>query len=424
MNPWTGLTAQLRDRLQVALTEKTPGPLPAPRSAQSERQYAARLLEDWLTHDPSAPPHPTDHRFIIQDILDDVFGLGPLEPWLRDPSISEVMVNGTQSVYLERGGKLIRAEACFSEDRQLRRVIDRIVAPIGRRVDEASPLCDARLPSGARVNIVLPPLAIDGPAMTIRKFTDRPLSLDSLVHSRVLSEGMAGFLGGCLLLRKNLVISGGTGSGKTTFLNVLSAQIPADERIVTIEDAAELKLQQPHVVRLESRLPNAEGHGAVPLRQLVINALRMRPDRIIVGECRGAEALDMLQAMNTGHDGSLTTIHANAPRDALTRIETMALMAGLDLPLRALREQIRGGIHLIVHLARFADGTRKVVSVTQVTGMEGEILTTQELFRYRQTGRETEGRVMGQFEATGVIPTLLEEFRTHGVPLDLQWFHT
>ncbi|MBI3292475.1 MAG: CpaF family protein [Elusimicrobia bacterium] len=425
MSQWTALTSQLRDRLQAALTAWPAGSHPGspPLTGQPDRPYATRLLEEWLAHDPAAPSHPTDRRFIIQEILDDVFGLGPLEPWLRDPTISEIMVNGTQAVYLERAGKLFRADSSFEDERQLRRVIERIVTPVGRRVDEAHPLCDARLSSGARVNVVLPPLAIDGPAVTIRKFTEQRLSLEMLIQRQTLSEAMAAFLRGCLLLRKNLVVSGGTGSGKTTFLNVLSGQIPNDERIITIEDAAELKLQQPHVVRLESRSPNAEGQGTITLRQLVINALRMRPDRIIVGECRGAEALDMLQAMNTGHDGSLTTVHANAPREALARIETMALMAGLDLPLRALREQVRGAIHLIAHLARFADGTRRVVSVTQVTGMEGEILTTQELFRYRQTGVDSQGQVLGQFEATGVIPTFLEEFRTRGIPLNLPWFH-
>jgi pilus assembly protein CpaF len=330
---------------------------------------------------------------VLSELLDQVLGLGPIEPLLKNPDMTEVMVNGPKTVFVEQKGTLHETNVQFESDAQLRGVIDRIVAPLGRRVDESTPLCDARLPDGSRVNIVLPPLALDGPLLTIRKFPKHRLTMDELIHLGALDGAMRDFLESCVQNRKNIVVSGGTGSGKTTLLNSLSGFIAPTERIVTIEDAAELRLQQPHVVRLESRPANAEGEGAIPIRRLVMNALRMRPDRIVIGECRGGEALDMLQAMNTGHDGSLTTVHANSPRDALSRIEALVLMAGIDLPLRVIREQIKSGIQVIVQVTRLNDGCRKIVSITEIVGMEGDTLTTSELFRYRA----------GRFEPTGLV---------------------
>ncbi len=363
-------------------------------SLLSEAATAQKTIETCLAQDATLAISREERQEIYTRVMDDVLGLGPIEPLLKDPSVSEVMVNGQGCVYVERKGKLQATDVTFASESQLRTVIDRIVAPIGRRVDESMPLCDARLADGSRVNIVLPPLSLDGPVLTIRKFMTRKLDLDEIVRFGSMSPAMADFLRDCVIGRRNIVVSGGTGSGKTTLLNALSSVIPDDERIVTIEDAAELRLQKPHVVRLESRPANAEGEGAISIRRLVINALRMRPDRIVVGECRGGEALDMLQAMNTGHDGSLTTVHANAPRDALGRLETLVLMAGMDLPLRVVREQIRSAVHLIVQQTRLSDGSRKVTSITELTGMEGETLVTQELFCYRN----------GRFESTGIVP--------------------
>lgn len=364
------------------------------RSADSpkEAEMAQKTIETVLAAETKVGGSREERDEIVTRVLEEVLGLGPLEPLLKDPAVSEIMVVNKDTIYVEKKGKLSAVDVRFSSDAQLRTVIDRIVAPIGRRVDESSPLCDARLLDGSRVNIVLPPLALDGPAVTIRKFSAKKLGLEELVQFGSLTPEMAEFLRRSVVSHKNIVVAGGTGSGKTTLLNALSSAIPDDERIVTIEDAAELKLQKPHVVRLESRPPNAEGQGAIPIRRLVVNALRMRPDRIVVGECRGGEALDMLQAMNTGHDGSLTTIHANSPRDALGRLETLVLMAGMDLPVKVVREQIRSAVHLIVQQARLSDGSRKVMSITEVTGMEGDILTVQELFRYAH----------GAFEATGI----------------------
>jgi len=364
------------------------------RQTLPESEAAQKTAEACLAEDAGVTGSREVRNEILSRVLDEVMGLGPLEPLLKDPGISEVMVNGKGGVYIERKGKLFHTEVAFSSENQLRTLIDRIVAPIGRRVDESMPLCDARLPDGSRVNIVLPPLSLDGPVITIRKFMARALTLDDLIGFGSLNRAMADFLSASVLSRRNIVVSGGTGSGKTTLLNALSSLIPDDERIVTIEDAAELRLAKPHVIRLESRPPNAEGEGAIPIRRLVINALRMRPDRIVVGECRGAEALDMLQAMNTGHDGSLTTVHANSPRDALGRLETLVLMSGIELPLRVVREQIRSGVHLILQQARLSDGSRKIVSLTELTGMEGDVLVTQELFRFRG----------GAFESTRIAP--------------------
>lgn len=364
-------------------------------------EVAQKTIETCLAQDASLNAPREVRVQIYNRVMDEVLGLGPLEPLLKDSEISEVMVNGQETVFVEKGGKLYPSSVRFSSEIQLRTVIDRIVAPIGRRVDESMPLCDARLPDGSRVNIVVPPLALDGSVITIRKFRTKPLDIPELVSGQSLTLEMANFLKHCVRLRKNIVVSGGTGSGKTTLLNALSGMIPDDERIVTIEDAAELRLQKPHVIRLESRPANAEGEGAIPIRRLVINALRMRPDRIVVGECRGGEALDMLQAMNTGHDGSLTTLHANTPRDALSRLETLVLMAGMELPVKVIREQIRSAIQIIVQQARQPDGSRKIISITEVTGLEGETITIQELFRLRAS----------KFESTGLPPTFAQEIK-------------
>lgn len=353
---------------------------------------------------------------MLQYIIDDIVGYGPLEPLLRDPELTEIMVNGYQDVYVERFGTIEYTSVKFESDAHLRRIIDRIVSPIGRRVDESSPMVDARLPNGFRVNATISPLSLTGSILTIRKFSVRPFTASDLISNDSITEGMATFMKACTEARINIVISGGTGSGKTTFLNVLSAFIPAAERVITIEDTAELNLSQKHVIRLEKRPPNIEGNGEVTIRQLVINALRMRPDRIIVGECRGGEALDMLQAMNTGHDGSMTTIHSNGPRDALRRIEVMVLMAGMDLPLKAVREQVASSIELVVHLERMKDGTRKVVQVTEIQGLEGDTLILQDLFVFQQTGIKN-GRVIGRLRATGLRPKFSSKFQSYGIEL-------
>jgi Flp pilus assembly CpaF family ATPase/MinD-like ATPase involved in chromosome partitioning or flagellar assembly len=359
---------------------------------------------------------------LVLDIANEAIGYGPLEAFLADESVTEIMVNGPSTIFIEQKGKLTLSNRQFTDEKQLRVVIDRIVAPIGRRVDESSPMCDARLPDGSRVNVIIPPLALNGSTITIRKFSKKRLKIEDLVGFNSMTDPMAKFLHACVLSKMNVFISGGTGSGKTTLLNVLSSFIPEEERIVTIEDAAELKLNQIHVISLESRPPNIEGQGAIPIRDLVKNSLRMRPDRIIVGEVRGGEALDMLQAMNTGHDGSLATGHANTPRDALARLETMVLMAGMDLPVRAIREQIASAIHLIVQQTRLVDGSRKVVKISEVTGMEGEIITMQDIFEFKQTGKN-QTRVEGEFRATGIRPYCLDTIEAMGIKLPPELFH-
>jgi pilus assembly protein CpaF len=349
-------------------------------------------------------------------VLADILGYGPLEPLLGDPEITEIMVNGPQTVYVERFGKIELTSTSFENDAHLRRIIDRIVAPIGRRVDEASPMVDARLPNGYRVNATIPPLSLDGSLLTIRKFSASPFTAQDLISNGTLTANLVAFLRGCVEARVNTVVSGGTGSGKTTLLNVISSFIPAEERIITIEDIGELQLRRAHVLRLEKRPPNIEGRGEITIRQLVINALRMRPDRILVGESRGGEALDMLQAMNTGHDGSMTTVHSNSPRDSLRRIETMVMMAGMDLPLTAIREQVGSAIELIVHMERMRDGTRKVVSVTEVHGMEGDTIVMQDLFAFGQIEYKN-GRVFGKLRAVGLRPHFMEKFQKAGLTL-------
>jgi pilus assembly protein CpaF len=358
-----------------------------------------------------------------QEIVDEALGFGPIEDLLRDPDVSEIMVNGCENVYVERGGKLEKTAKRFTNDRQLRLVIERMIAPIGRRIDESSPLVDARLADGSRVNAVIEPLAIDGPTLTIRRFGNRRLSIDDLVRLGAVSPNVVEFLRAIVEARLNIVISGGTGSGKTTFLNILSGYIPFGERIVTIEDAAELRLDQEHVVRLEARPANLQGKGEVQIRDLMKNALRMRPDRIIVGECRSGEALDMLQAMNTGHDGSLTTVHANSARDALSRIETMVMMAGFELPIKAIREQVASALDIVVQISRLRDGTRKVMGISEVVGMEGDIITTQEVVRFKEQGLDKQGKVIGSFEFTGVQPYCIKRFEELGITFDVRTLH-
>lgn len=352
---------------------------------------------------------------VIQELINDVTGYGPINPLLLDADVTEVMVNGPDMVYVEKNGKLELTDIKFSDDDQVMQVIDKIVSPLGRRIDESSPMVDARLPDGSRVNAIIPPLSLTGPILTVRKFSREPYTIDDLIRFKTLNREMAIFLNACVKARLNIFISGGTGSGKTTTLNVLSAFIPNDERIITIEDAAELQLNQEHVISLESRPCNIEGKGAIPIRDLVVNSLRMRPDRIIVGECRGGEALDMLQAMNTGHDGSLATGHANTPRDMLARLETMVLMAGVELPVKAIRQQIVGALDIIVQQARFKDGTRRIINITEVQNMEGDVIVLQDIFSFVQKGLDADGKILGDLVATGIRPKFYDKFQSSGI---------
>jgi pilus assembly protein CpaF len=370
-----------------------------------------------------APLSAADKAQLIQDVSDDILGYGPIDRLLKDEELTEVMVNGPGSVYIERAGKLERTDARFVDEEHLRRIIDKIVSEVGRRVDESNPMVDARLPDGSRVNAIIHPLAIGGPFLTIRKFSKDPFQIDDLIRFGTLNAASARFLQACVVGRLNIIVSGGTGTGKTTTLNVLSSFIPADERIVTIEDAKELQLHQDHVLALEARPPNIEGRGQVTIRDLVKNALRMRPDRIVVGECRSGEALDMLQAMNTGHDGSLTTIHSNTPRDTLSRIETMTLMAGFDLPVRAIREQMASALDCIVQLTRLRDGTRRITHISEVQGMEGDVITLQDVFMFDYSaGVDERGRFRGHLQATGVRPKFTEKLQDLGIRLGPEVF--
>jgi pilus assembly protein CpaF len=407
------LHRKLIDRLDLEALEQ----IPDERLLNSE--IRAVVME--LLREESTPLTVADREDIIDQVLYEITGLGPIEPLFRDMTISDILVNGSKEIFVERNGKLTRVSATFRNDAHVLAVIDRIVSRVGRRVDESSPMVDARLPDGSRVNAIIPPLAIDGPVLSIRRF-GADLTVDNLIGNGTLTEEMAELLAGCVAARLNILVSGGTGAGKTTLLNALTSFIPSDQRIITIEDAAELRLQQEHVVRLETRPPNAEGAGEVKASDLVKNALRMRPDRIIVGEVRAAEALDMLQAMNTGHEGSLSTVHANSPRDALSRLETMILMAGSNLPDRAMREQIASALDLIIQVSRLADGTRRITSIVEVTGMEGQVTATQEIYHFRRVGIGTDGTVVGRFEATGIRPQFSDRLAVAGVALPAGMF--
>jgi len=383
--------------------------------------FVARELEEIMAAE-AAPLTDAERLQVVGAVRDDILGYGPMEEFLQDPAVTEIMVNGEDAIYVERGGRLELTEARFLSNDHLRRVIERIVAEVGRRIDESSPMVDARLPDGSRVNAIIPPLAVKGPALTIRKFNNKSLTIDDLIRMGSLTEQTAGLLKACVLGALNIFVSGGTGTGKTTLLNLLSGYIPDTDRIVTIEDAVELQLRQRHVISLEARPANSEGKGAIHIRDLVKNSLRMRPDRIVIGECRGGEALDMLQAMNTGHDGSLTTGHSNSPRDMLSRLETMVLMAELDLPVRAIRDQIAGALDLIVQLTRLPDGRRTVTYITEVVGMEGDVITLSDLFVFDHDLPGPDGR-MGRLVATGVRPTFDTKLATHGVTLDAELFN-
>ena len=397
---------KLLDRVDLAVMESL-----TPERLKEE----IALLVERLLSEEAMVVNDSERASLVRDIQHEMLGLGPLEPLLADPTISDILVNSHSQVYVERRGKLERTDIRFADDAHLMKIIDKIVSRVGRRIDESSPMVDARLPDGSRVNAIIPPVALDGPIVSIRRFAVIPLKIEDILQYKTLTPEMASILQGLAKAKVNMLISGGTGSGKTTMLNILSGYIPASERMVTIEDAAELQLQQPHVVRLETRPPNIEGKGEVTQRSLVKNALRMRPDRIILGEVRGAEAVDMLQAMNTGHEGSLATIHANTARDALSRLENMIGMAGLNLPPKAARQQISSAITAIIQIGRLADGKRKVMSIQEITGMEGEIITMQEIFAFRQTGVAPDGTVQGHFSATGVRPKFIDRLRAHGV---------
>jgi pilus assembly protein CpaF len=401
------LHRRLIEEINLSALEKLP--------EDEMRQHIQQLVTQYITVERLALNKQELNEFVAE-ILDEMTGLGPLEPLLKDPSISDILINGHESTFVERGGLLEPVACRFKDEAHLLRIINKIVSAVGRRVDESHPLCDARLLDGSRVNVAVRPIGVDGPLVSIRKFSKKPFNLSKLVDIGAIKPQMAELLAAAVKCRITTIISGGTGSGKTTTLNVLSSFIPNDERIVTIEDAAELQLRQEHVVTLESRPPNIEGKGAVPIRELVRNALRMRPDRIIVGECRSGEALDMLQAMNTGHDGSMSTGHANSPRDMLSRLETMVLMAGVDLPLRAIREQVASAVDLIVQQSRLKDGTRKIVNITEVQGMEGDVIVMQDVFVFEQTG-VVEGKIQGRLKPTGIRPKFVEKFEVMGINL-------
>jgi pilus assembly protein CpaF len=410
----TRVHRQLIERLDLAKLSSLPSDV--------VQQQIRRIVEDMLVADET-PLSRQERDDLVREVQDETFGLGPIEPLMQDPTVADILVNGAHEVYVERRGKLERTNAIFRDDAHLLQIIDRIVSAVGRRIDESSPMVDARLPDGSRVNAIIPPLALDGPALSIRRFAIDPLKMSDLISFGTVTPGLADVMRAAVHARLNILVSGGTGAGKTTLLNVLSNAIPVTERIVTIEDSAELQLQQEHVVRLETRPPNIEGKGAVAQRDLVRNALRMRPDRIVVGEVRGGEVLDMLQSMNTGHDGSLSTVHANSSRDALSRLETMILMSGLTLPVRAMRDYIASALDAIVHVARLSDGTRKVVRVTEIVGMEEDVITTQDIFTFEQEGLDKDGRVRGYHRATGVRPKFSEQLLRAGIELPADLFN-
>jgi pilus assembly protein CpaF len=415
--------SEVRARVQERLVESLGPRLYDASLSDTELEGLVHQRLRELLDDEEGPLSAQEKLLIVRQIGDSVLGLGPLEPFVRDPEVTEIMVNNWDTIYVERAGKLYWTGTKFHDEQQLRRTIDKIVGKVGRRVDEASPYVDARLPDGSRVNAVIPPLSIDGPALTIRKFAADPYQADDLIEFGTMTSPVAQFLEACVRGRINILVAGGTGAGKTTTLNVISSFIPDDERILTIEDAAELKLQQPHCIRLESRPPNIEGKGQITIRDLVRNSLRMRPDRIVVGEVRGAEALDMLQAMNTGHDGSISTIHCNSPRDALSRLETITMMAGMELSNKAIREQIASALQLIVYQQRLKDGTRRFTHVTEVAGMEGEVITIQDIFLFDfSAGIDDEGRFKGRLKSTGLRPKFLDKLAERGVYVEPELF--
>jgi len=416
---WLDLKTRLHERL---LEELNLSAIEKVAKADLRREVAT-IVNEMLTSDATAL-NAKEFNLLIEELLDEVLGLGPLEPLLKDPTVTDILVNSHKQVFVEQYGVLEATPVQFKDERHLLRIIDRIVSAVGRRVDESQPWVDARLADGSRINAIIPPCALDGPLLSIRKFSREPLTIERLIAYGALTGEMATLLSGIVKARLNLLISGGTGSGKTTLLNAVSSYIDARERIITIEDSAELQLQQIHVARMETRPPNIEGRGAVTQHDLVRNALRMRPDRIIVGEVRGAEALDMLQAMNTGHDGSITTIHANTPRDALGRLEQMIMMTGVDFPLRSMRGQIASALQVVLQLERMSDGRRRVVSVQEITGMEGDVVTMQEIFRFRRSGLDIEGRVLGRFEATGIRPRFAERLMMRGIELGNDLYST
>jgi pilus assembly protein CpaF len=417
--------AEVKASVHQALIDSLGPKLYDPRLEQAELEQRVRQTLQSVLELEETPLSTSDRARIAQEVADEILGHGPLEPYLRDPDVTEIMVNGPSAIYVERFGRIHQVEAAFASDVHLRRTIDKIVGRIGRRVDEASPMVDARLPDGSRVNAVIAPIALDGAMLTIRKFAADPYTASDLVGFGTMTHAVRDLLAACVHGRLNIVISGGTGSGKTTTLNVLSSFIPSDERIITIEDAAELQLHQQHVLRMESRPPNIEGRGEVTIRDLVRNALRMRPDRSVVGEVRDGAALDMLQAMNTGHDGSITTVHANSPRDSLSRLETMVLMAGVELPVRAIREQVASAIDVIVHQSRLRDGSRRIVAISEVVGMEGEVVTTQDLFTFDYSaGTDEHGRYLGALRSTGLRPRFTEKLSQTGVLLHPNLFAT
>jgi pilus assembly protein CpaF len=412
---------EMKSRLHRALINRMDLTKLSTLTQEQVHAEVSRLAENVLAQEKLPLSH-ADRERLVTDVQHELFGLGPLEPLLKDPTISDILVNSHDTIYIERRGRLEATDVTFKDDEHLMRVIERIVSSVGRRIDESSPMVDARLQDGSRVNAIIPPLSIDGPVLSIRRFGSDPLKMAKLVENNALTKDIANMLEMCVNARLNVLISGGTGAGKTTLLNALSAFIPEHERIVTIEDSAELQLQQPHTVRLETRPPNIEGRGEVSQRDLVRNALRMRPDRIVIGEVRGGEAIDMLQAMNTGHDGSLTTIHANTPRDALARLETMIQMTGMRLSDRAMRQQIASALDLVVQVARLSDGSRRLTSIAEITGMEGETITMQEIFMYERTGVDGHGNVLGKFRPTGIRPRFAERLKASGLQLPRDFF--
>ncbi|MCX6616557.1 MAG: CpaF family protein [Acidobacteria bacterium] len=420
MTPSNGF-GDLKLRIHSKILEEIDSESLSRLNEQTGRERVRLAIRDMLQRERTPLAH-AEREQVVVDIVDELFGLGPIEPLLADPAVSDILINGSQKVYIERRGLLEKTDIRFADDRHLMRIVERIVSRVGRRVDESSPMVDARLPDGSRVNVIIPPLSLEGPVVSIRRFGHDPLTALDLLGNSTLIRPMLDLLEATVRGKLNIMISGGTGAGKTTLLNVLSSFIPENERIVTIEDAAELQLKQEHVVRLETRPANIEGKGAVRQRQLVINALRMRPDRIVVGEVRGEEAVDMLQAMNTGHEGSLTTIHSNSPRDALMRLETMASMANLNLPERAIRQQIASAINIIVQVARLPDGTRKLTTISEITGMEGPVITMQDLFVFERHGFDKEQRVRGRFRPEGIRPKFGEKLLARGVSLDVDMF--